>query len=187
MIELYGRKRITQDDIPSILNGKIPFDKKEHGEHYFIPLSNGRFVTEFITPYEASRGRDLEYEKNRYEELVKRNPNYGQFTLKHAIEFLKFQLPNKKWATCMLIADEIVSKLEKLPQYKDKDVSWNTAGGVFVYYCGNDGKYHTIGGGDLDDLKRLLNKVNDEYGTINDDMENIISETVRRVLHELIR
>lgn len=116
MIELYGRKRVTQDDIPAILNGKIPFDKKEHGEHYFIPLSNGRFETGFITPYEASRGRDLEYKKNRYEERVKHNPNYGRFSLKHAIDFLKFHLPNKERATCMLIADEIVSKLEKLPQ-----------------------------------------------------------------------
>ena len=187
MIELYGRKRVTQDDIPAILNGKIPFDKKEHGEHYFIPLSNGRFETEFITPYEASRGRDLEYEKNRYEELVKRNPNYGYFSLKDAIEYLKFYLPNKETATCMLIADEIVSKLEKLPQYKDKDVSWDTAGGIFVYYYGDDGKYHTIGGGDIDDLKRLLSKVNDECDTMNDDMENIISETVRRVLHKIIR
>lgn len=63
MIELYGRKRITRDDIPAILNGKIPYDKKEHGEHYFIPLSNGRFETAFITPYAASRGQDLKYEK----------------------------------------------------------------------------------------------------------------------------
>ena len=187
MIELYGRKRITRDDIPAILNGKIPFDKKEHGEHYFIPLSNGRFETEFITPYEASRGRDLEYAKNREEERVKHSPNYGQFTLKHAIEFLKFHLPNKEWATCMLIADEIVSKLEKLPQYEGKDVFWEDNGGVYVYYYGDDGKNHIIGGGSLNQLKRLLGKVNDEYGAVNDDMENIISETVRRVLHELIR
>lgn len=187
MIELYGRKRVTQDDIPAILNGKIPFDKKEHGEHYFIPLSNGRFETEFITPYEASRGRDLEYEKNRYEELVKRNPNYGYFSLKHAIEYLKFCLPDKETATCMLIADEIISKLEKLPQYKDKDVFWDGSKDIYVYYYGDDGKNHIIGGGSLNQLKRLLNKVNDEYGAMNDDMENIISETVRRVLHDMIR
>ena len=187
MIELYGRKRVTQDDIPAILNGKIPYDWDEYGEFYFLPLSNGRFETEFITPYEASRGRDLEYEKNRHEELVKRNPNYGYFSLKDAIEYLKFCLPDKERATCMLIAEEIVSKLEKLPQYKDKDVFWGTAGGVFVYYYGDDGKYHTIGGGDLNDLKRLLSKVNGEYETMNDDMENIISETVRRVLQEMIR
>lgn len=186
MIELYGRQMVTQDDIPAILNGKIPFDKQEHGEHYFIPLSNGRFETEFITHYEAGRGQDLEYAKNRDEERVKHSPNYGRFTLKHAIDFLKFHLPNKERATCMLIADEIVSKLEKLPQYKDKDVFWEDNGGVYVYYY-DDGKNHIIGGGSLDQLKRLLNKVNDEYGTMNDDMENIISETVRRVLHEIIR
>lgn len=186
MIELYGRKRVTRDDIPAILNGKIPFDKKEHGEHYFIPLSNGRFETEFITPYEASRGRDLEHEKNRHEELVKRSPNYGYFNLKDAIEYLKFCLPDKETATCMLIADEIVSKLEKLPQYEGKDVFWEDNGGVYVYYY-EDGKNHIIGGGSLNQLKRLLSKVNDEYGTMNDDMENIISETVRRVLQEMIR
>lgn len=187
MIELYGRKRVTRDDIPAILNGKIPYERDEYGEFYFLPLSNGRFESVSVTHYEASRGQDLEYVKNREEERVKHSPNYGRFSLKHAIEFLKFHLPDKEWATCMLIADEIVSKLEKLPQYKDKDVSWNTAGGVFVYYYGDDGKYHTIGGGDLDDLKRLLSKVNDECDTMNDDMENVISETVRRVLHELIR
>ena len=187
MIELYGRKRITRDDIPAILNGKIPFDKQEHGEWYFYPLSNGRFNRELITHYGASRGQDLEYVKNRDEEIVKHSPNYGCFSLKDAIEYLKFYLPNKEWATCMLIADEIVSKLEKLPKYKDKDVFWNTAGGVYVYYYGDDGKNHIIGGGDIDDLKRLLSKVNDEYGTMNDDMENIISETVKRVLHDMIR
>ena len=48
-------------------------------------------------------------------------------------------------------------------------------------------KKHIIGGGSLDDLKRLLSKVNDECDTMNDDMENIISETVRRVLQEMIR
>lgn len=186
MIELYGRKRVTQDDIPAILNGKIPFDKDEYGEFYFLPLSNGRFEKVSVTHYEASRGQDLEYVKNREEERVKHSPNYGQFTLKHAIDFLKFHLPNKEWATCMLIADEIVSKLEKLPQYKDKDVFWETAGGVYVYYYEN-GKNHIIGGGSLDQLKRLLSKVNDEYDTINDDMENIISETVRKVLYEIIR
>lgn len=186
MIELYGRKRVTQDDIPAILNGKIPFDKDEYGEFYLLPLSNGRFEKVSVTHYEASRGRDLEYEKNRYEELVKRSPNYGYFSLKDAIEYLKFCLPNKERATCMLIADEIVSKLEKLPPYKDKDVFWEDNGGVYVYYY-EDGKNHIIGGGSLNQLKRLLSKVNDEYGTMNDDMENIISETVRRVLQEMIR
>lgn len=131
MIELYGRKRITRDDIPAILNGKIPYDKKEHGEHYFIPLSNGRFETAFITPYAASRGQDLKYEKNIHEERIKRNPNYGYFSLKDAIDYLKFCLPDNKTATCKLIADEIVSKLERLPQYKDKNVFWDDNGGVY--------------------------------------------------------
>lgn len=187
MIELYGRKRVTQDDIPAILNGKIPFDKDEYGEFYFLPLSNGKFERVSVTHYEASRGQDLEYVKNREEERVKHSPNYGQFTLKHAIEYLKFCLPDKEMATCMLIADEIVSKLEKLPQYKERDVFWEDNGGVYVYYYGGDGKNHIIGGGSLNQLKRLLGKVNDEYDTMNDDMENIISETVRRVLQEIIR
>ena len=186
MIELYGRKRVTRDDIPAILNGKIPYDWDEYGEFYFLPLSNGRFENVSVTHYEASRGQDLEYVKNREEERVKHSPNYGLFSLKHAIEFLRFHLPDKEWATCMLIAEEIVSKLEKLPQYEGKDVFWEDNGGVYVYYY-EDGKNHIIGGGSLNQLKRLLSKVNGEYETMNDDMENIISETVRRVLQEMIR
>ena len=138
---------MTRDDIPAILNGKIPYEWDEYGEFYFLPLSNGRFENVSVTHYEASRGQDLEYVKNREEERVKHSPNYGHFSLKHAIEFLRFHLPDKEYATCMLIADEIVSKLEKLPQYEGKDVSWDTTGGIFVYYYGDDGKYHTIGGG----------------------------------------
>ena len=85
MVTIYGRTKVTYEDIPEIMNGKLPFDDGLFGEKWYVlKLPNGKYAT-YLSTEEKREG-----EIKRIIEHCEFEKDYGD-TKSHVESYLRFK------------------------------------------------------------------------------------------------
>jgi hypothetical protein len=106
MVTLFGRTKLTYEDIPSILDGKISYrDGSFNGEKWYVlRLPNGRYIN-YLTNDKAREGC--------INSILKYYQYYESKSEREIISLVRFELRSNEEAEEWLIGEEICSLLKR--------------------------------------------------------------------------
>ena len=148
-VSLYGKTVLTYEDIPQIMNGKLPYrEGYSNQKWYVLPLPNGKYCTYLCS------------EENKEEKIKKILKNYQSYeakTKKEMESWIKFNLKSKEEAEEWLMGSEICSLLDNKCYETEM---WSQLGRIGGIEATKDGKTFRVVGA-YPSKKELMKIIND--------------------------
>lgn len=148
-VSLYGKTVLTYEDIPQIMNGKLPYrEGYSNQKWYVLPLPNGKYCTYLCS------------EENKEEKIKKILKNYQSYeakTKKEMESWIKFNLKSNEEAEEWLMGSEICSLLDNKGYETEM---WSQLGRIGGIEATKDGKTFRVVGA-YPSKKELMKIIND--------------------------